>query len=235
MVAILFIISFSIFIAASYFVDRRSETARHIAKGGGRNFVRSLELPKGIFLSAGHVWAEVLSGGLARVGLDEFVRKLVGPVDRVEILPTDSTVKRSEALCTIYQANKRLTMRSPMSGTIVMLNPQITAATPPLDADLITGGWLAVIQPSDLATDIKFLKIAEEAKSWLRQELRRFREFIEDYVRPPGGSAELAPIGTTLLDGGAPAVGLLRSVGADTWKEFEARFLCPPGNTHHVQ
>ena len=84
-----------------------------------------------------------------------------------------------------------------------------------------------MVEPSDLASDIKVMRIAEEAKGWLKQELRRFREFVEESVRPTTLESELSVAGATLLDGGAPAAGLLGRVGPETWRAFEERFLCP--------
>ncbi|MBE0557951.1 MAG: glycine cleavage system protein H [Proteobacteria bacterium] len=232
MVAILFVISFAVLIAVSYYVEKKKETVMTtFVEMGPRDFIRTLALPKGIFLASGHTWAEVLSNGHARVGVDDFVRKLVGKIDRVQILPVRSKVKRAEPMCTLHQAGRDLTVRAPLSGTIVNVNPRAADSPSSLNADSYVAGWLAVIEPSDLASEIKFMRVADEASAWLRQELRRFRDFIEEHIRPSGMEGEYATAGNTLLDGGAPVAGLLGKVGPDTWRGFEREFLCSTNNT----
>src|SRR3974377_2073464 len=47
-------------------------------------------LPGGVFISEGHVWANVTVPGLVRIGLDDFARKLLGRIDGIEF-PTNGS------------------------------------------------------------------------------------------------------------------------------------------------
>jgi glycine cleavage system H protein len=226
MVAILFVISFVLLLAVGYFVDKKSHaiTAKP-SREGTPDFVRTIALPKGIFLSAGHAWAEVMLNGRARVGVDDFVRKLVGTIDSVQVLPVNSAVTKGQPLCTLRQADRTLTIRAPLSGTIVDVNPLAVDSHSSLNSDSYAGGWLAVVEPTDLASEIKLMRVAEDASRWLKGELRRFRDFILNHTESYGSGEDIAIAGQTLLDGGAPLAGLLRNVRPDTWKIFEQKFL----------
>jgi hypothetical protein len=65
------------------------------------------------------------------------------------------------------------------------------------------------------------LSIADETAAWLRQEIARFRDFIN--VRTP----QLAT-GVTMLDGGVPMVGALQGAEESVWRDFEREFLTAP-------
>ena len=68
-------------------------------------------VPGGAFLSDGHAWARIEAGGQVRVGLDDFARKALGTIERVELPAKGTTVRRGEPLFTVHRGG-----RGPCSG-----------------------------------------------------------------------------------------------------------------------
>ena len=74
------------------------------------------------------------------------------------------------------------------------------------------------VEPENLPGYLKRLKIGHEAKEWMKQEMDRFKEFLNDMSTP----GELVPV---MQDGGLPAPGVLQEFDKETWKKFEEEFL----------
>lgn len=178
-------------------------------------------IPRGYFFGRGHAWVYLLSSGKVRVGVDDFVQKIVGDIDEVDIVPVGSEVEKGQPLFTLKQGSRKLSVSAPLSGVVVAVNPTIASSPDLMKKDPYNEGWVALIQPRDVAAEIKKLSVADEAVSWLRGELKRFREFITARTYPE----RLSPAGVTLLDGGVPISGVLEHAEERIWEAFEKAFL----------
>jgi len=82
-------------------------------------------------------------------------------------------------------------------------------------------GWVCSLRPKNLAKNLKHLRIADEAKAWLKEEAGRFQEFFA--ARP---IADMH-LGQLLQDGGQLSNGVLEFTDDSTWKLFNEIFLHP--------
>jgi glycine cleavage system H protein len=219
MVALFVIATFLILLTIDYFVQRSSAKveAVHRPEQASERFL----IPRGYFFAPKHSWVELLGNGKTRVGVDDFIQKIVGPIDTISIAPLHAVVKKGEPILTITQGHRKLSFTAPLSGKIVEINDALTASPSILNADPYVRGWVAVIEPENLGKDIKGMTIAEEAARWLKDEIARFREFLKSRAPQP----ELA--GATMLDGGVPVAGALRGAGDEAWEAFQDEFLKP--------
>ena len=182
-------------------------------------------IPRGFFLGKGHTWAELLTDGSVRIGADDFLQKLVGTVDKIEIIPTNNEVRKGEPLFRLQKGNRVLTIPSPISGTISELNETVLTHPQAINRDPYLAGWIAMIEPNNISTELKLMSVADEATQWLRNEISRFRNFIKDQAVKMLGEEQYATVGVTLLDGGFPMTGVLEKTDDATWKAFEQNFL----------
>jgi hypothetical protein len=90
-----------------------------------------------------------------------------------------------------------------------------------LHQDPYVAGWVAVIVPKNISTELRLLAIADDAAKWLRKEVSRFRDFIKEQAQ----IGVPAPAGVTMLDGGAPLSGVLEQFNENTWNAFQKEFL----------
>lgn len=216
MVALFIIVTFLFFLGIDYLIQRKRKPAEEIGRVSPRKdrFV----IPRGYFFSPKHAWVELLGTGQARVGIDDFIQKVVGTIDGIRAVPVNTVVKRGDPILTIRQNGRELTIASPISGRVLEVNDQLLQTPELLRQDPYLAGWVARIEPESLGTELKTLNLAEEAANWLRNEVARFRDFIT--ARTP----QLAT-GTTMLDGGVPMTGVLQGAKEDVWRDFEQEFL----------
>jgi glycine cleavage system H protein len=215
MVALFVIATFITFLFIDYLIHRKTKSVSVAQQ------VRSAEqfvIPRGFFFSPKHMWLELLGNGEARIGLDDFVQKIVGFVDEVRIVPVNSTVKRGETILTLKQNGRSLSVAAPVSGRVLETNDLLLKSPELIRQDPYMAGWVATIQPEQFSTEVGRLNIAEGAAAWLRDEVSRFRDFINAHT------PQLAT-GVTLLDGGIPTQGVLQGAEETVWTSFEREFL----------
>lgn len=222
MVALFVLASILVFVLIDLFVQRAQRRREALAPVKLPVADRFL-IPRGYFLSRGHSWIELMFSGNARVGIDDFVQKLVGPVDAVQAAPLHSEIAKGEPLLTITRDGRKLSVPSPLSGTIVEVNSELLKQPAVLNADPYVSGWGVVIEPSRLASELRLFTIAEGAATWLKGEVTRFRNFIKESAARMAG--EPMPAGVTLLDGGTPVAGVLQMTDQKTWNSFQHEFL----------
>jgi glycine cleavage system H protein len=162
----------------------------------------------GIFASRGHTWVRLREDGYLGVGVDSFARQALGPADHWKLPKAGTEVRAGEPLLEAVKGDRRLSFRSPASGTVVAARPQATATS--------SGDWMLTIRPKDVGEDIRNLLVGEESRNWFQREVDRFREFLS-------GGLALAP--ATLPDGGQPVEGALAHVDDESWADFERKFL----------
>jgi glycine cleavage system H protein len=177
-----------------------------------------VRLPDGIFFARSHTWLNLFPSGKVRLGVDDFVGRLLDK-PKVEYLksPGDS-VKKGEPLFALSEGGRTLTLRAPMDGRIISMNERLPKNPGLLKENLFSEGWAYTIQP-ERPSDLRNLMLGEETRSWIPQEFRRLRDVFA--AVPTEG--ELVP--ALLQDGGPPVAGALKHMGPEVWGNFEEEFL----------
>jgi glycine cleavage system H lipoate-binding protein len=176
-------------------------------------------LPGGVFISEGHVWANVTVPGLVRVGMDDFARKMIGRIHGIELPQKGSAVKKSERLFSIRQGERKATFKSPISGTVHSVNAELARNLEWLEKQPYEKGWICSIKPDHLAGELEKLKIGEKAAVWYQQEIERFRKLLA----PENGNGH--PDGSGMPEIGQLVEGQLEEMDEKTWAKFGEAFL----------
>src|SRR3990172_4446013 len=74
-------------------------------------------VPAGIFVSQNHTWIDVEMNGTAPVGIDDFARKILGKIDKVELPRLNDEIKKGERLFSIKKNSHAIGIASPISGS----------------------------------------------------------------------------------------------------------------------
>jgi CheY-like chemotaxis protein len=154
-------------------------------------------VPGGAFLSDGHVWVRIEADGSARAGLDDFARKALGSVDRVELPEPGKQVARGGLLFSVRHGDDHAAFTAPLTGRVVEVNGNLGRDARRLTSSPYEAGWVCRIEPSDLAGELDSLRIGKPVVTWYRAELKRLREegeagsqpswpaFERDFLRRP--------------------------------------------------
>ncbi|MBE0648055.1 MAG: hypothetical protein IH596_09740 [Bacteroidales bacterium] len=127
----------------------------------------SIKAPDGLYYDKSHTWAFMEKDGVVRVGMDDFLQHITGPLTRIKMKGTGERVKKGDALFSIIQNGKQLTIHAPISGTIMAKNNQLNTDTSMLNASPYTDGWIYMIEPTNWVKEIRFLFMGYIYKDWM--------------------------------------------------------------------
>jgi glycine cleavage system H protein len=181
--------------------------------------LEKLALPGGLFFYQGHTWAKLDTSGNVKVGLDDFVQKIIGRIDGIKPRKVGDSIFQGDKIFTIEQGKRKAEFNSPVDGVIDSINEAIVSNPKVIKENPYENGWIYSIKPTNLPTNIKSLSIAEDALAWLKKEVQKFREFIaEQFV-------DDKMLGKTLADGGVPVEGVMEHMDDFSWMKLQEEFL----------
>jgi len=197
-------------------------TVQDIHSGNQQMFdENSVNIPKGIYFDKTHTWAYMKKDGTVKVGIDDFLQHITGPVTRIEMKKAGEKIKKGDQLLSIIQKGKQLNIYSPVSGTIKTQNKILTTNSSLLNSAPYDDGWVYTIEPTNWQLEIQFLTMAEFYKTWLKDEFSRLKDFFATVVK--NSSPEYALI--VLQDGGALKDNVLADFGPEIWEDFQTKFI----------
>jgi glycine cleavage system H protein len=173
--------------------------------------------PKGLFLDGSHTWVRMTDSGELRVGVDELLAQALGGADRVELPKLGSQISRGQTLVRIWRKGRRLSVPSPVDGTVVTSNSCLEQSPSEVAEDPYGSGWLSSIWPIDHREALKPMNVGESGKRWMEGEVLRFSEFL-------AGSSSREPGLAMAADGAHPAVGAALALGDEAWADFQKNF-----------
>lgn len=183
-----------------------------------------LSAPPNVFLDEGHTWVRVTPLGAADIGIDSFAQGLIGRIDDVLLPEVGREVRRGDMLFSLRQGQHRAAFASPVDGVVDLVDKELNWHPEMIQTNPYKDGWVCSLKPKNLASNLKLLRIADDAKNWLTDEAQHFKEFFA--ARP----LEDRLLGQLLQDGGQLAGGVLEFSDDETWKQFNEIFL-RPGHT----
>jgi glycine cleavage system H lipoate-binding protein/ferredoxin len=124
-----------------------------------------------------HVWVKPLDE-LVRIGLDDFACQVLGAIQDVECATAGAMLEKD--VSTFVVKGERMSARFfyPLSGTLGAVNKDILDHPKLVGLDPYGRGWIATIEPSNLASEIHDLPTGNRAVAWLHSEMQRLYNFI---------------------------------------------------------
>jgi glycine cleavage system H protein len=182
-----------------------------------RRVVGWFSLPGPYCYHQGHTWAVPETGNIVRVGIDEFVRWLVGPASDVDLPRVGSYLAQGRTGWSIKVNSKSVDILSPVEGEVVAVNSAVLKSPQILCSDPYGRGWLLKVRVPDRKRNQKNLLCSGVARAWMEQQVRDVR------------ARALPALGLDLAlpeDGGpAGCVGFARMLAPENWDEVASELL----------
>jgi glycine cleavage system H lipoate-binding protein len=165
-----------------------------------------------MYYHEGHAWAKPEYGGRVRVGLDDFARKLLGKLSRVDMPEPGQEVKQGEAAFGVRRNGDAAQVLSPVDGVVSRVNHAILENPDLIHESPYKDGWLFMVEPSKLRKNLKGLYYGEEARTYLSEERELlFSKFNEDM--------------RVAADGGESVEDISSELKGEEWSKFVKTFL----------
>jgi glycine cleavage system H lipoate-binding protein len=175
--------------------------------------VDGVPLPGWLKYSANHMWLDVTDDGVCHAGIDAFLSRALGKIDRICYVWLKGR-HRPTAVLTVDGLDLEVVFPNPF--LLTNCNLYLRADPSRLTSEPYTGGWLFEGVPEP-GTPENLLEGAG-ARAWMEQEQRRINEFLQQQVH----TAE--PVAA---DGGLFASGLARLLDRDQRLALFHEFFSP--------
>ena len=208
MVALLAILTLALLVGIGVYMGwRQGRMARTLADD---------KVAEGLYFHPGHVWASFQPTGIAKVGIDRFLRGILGRIEDAILPSAGRYVKQGQVVMTVTgKGGRQVHLVSPLDGVVCATNP----APGEGDGASFEADYLLLVRPTGLTANLARMRGAEEAEGWLRAELARFKDFLTLRV------GNVAEVGATLADGGSHTEGIIEKMDEATVKAFTESFL----------
>ncbi|MFH1296264.1 MAG: glycine cleavage system protein H [Bacteroidota bacterium] len=218
----LFVIGYLVILIVFWQLSTKQiKLGKQIQQAIGNLTANVLRIPQGLFFSKNHTWTHLEVSGAARVGMDDLLQHITGEVRFSNLKSPGEIIRKGELLTEIQQDGKHLRVFSPISGTILDANSELSESPELLNEDPFKEGWIYKIQPSNWVAETNSYYLAEKATNWSLKELERFKDFLAVSMKKHSSEPALV----ALQDGGELRDNTLSHLPIEIWEEFQKDFL----------
>ena len=173
-------------------------------------------VPAGIFISQNHTWVNVEMNGTARIGIDDFARKIIGKIDKVEMPKLNTEIRKGDLLLSIKHGSHDIDLASPISGKITLLNTEHIEHPDWIASKPFELSWMCCIEPSNLSEELHSLKIGVDSINWYKAQIEKYNQIVKE-VETERTQADPSSKGNDQLD--------MKKADEKLLKEFIKTFL----------
>ena len=171
--------------------------------------VEGIKIPHGFYFHKGHTWVKVEEGSDVRIGLDDFILRILGPLDQIEAPLIGKTLEQNADDILLNRGTNKARVLSPISGVVTAVNTNARINGSRGHEDPYTDGWILRAHSKNLRKDLLTLMIGNETKDFYKSEINRLYQAIEDEAGPL--AADGGQLGTDIY-GNIPRIGWHRMV-----------------------
>lgn len=136
------------------------------------------KMASGYYYHLGHCWVRFEYGGRARVGCDDFIVKLFGAFQSLDLPPLGATLKKDQIGLTFGRGDHKAASLSPVTGTVLAVNHKVREHPEIPHVDPYHEGWLYILEPDMPKKNLKGLYYGKESMQWMENESRKLLSLI---------------------------------------------------------
>ncbi|MBZ0199896.1 MAG: response regulator [Ignavibacteriaceae bacterium] len=183
------------------------------------DFVKGeFSIPGGVFIDKNHTWLSINQEGIAKVGIDDFAKKLIGKIDSVEFPNLGMNIKAGQPLFTVKQGNRSVTFNSPVTGKVSKLNTFLTDNLSALDVTPYERNWICALDTDMIDDEIKLMSIGKSAVTLFQNDIEKFKVIMKDLLKSKKEEGEY-------IEEDQLYVGHLEKLSDGNWHKVIAEFF----------
>jgi len=117
-----------------------------------------------------HTWVKV-SGNKAKIGITFYAQESLGDIVYIEAVESEASAEAGTELTQIESTKATSAVISPVSGTVIEFNEELTDAPEIINEDPYEKGWIASIEISD-DSELGSLMDAGEYEKYIEEEVK---------------------------------------------------------------
>ena len=175
--------------------------------------VKGFDLATDYYFYSGHTWAAIESGGVLRVGMDDFSFKVLGGPDKFDLPLLGQELTHAKPGWGIWRKDHQADVSSPVNGVITRVNEAVRTRPDLFHTHPYGHGWLFTVHNADIKGAVKNLMDDESSVPWLDSEITTLETMIEEISGP------------LTTDGGVLKPDVFASLPALGWDRLTRTFL----------
>ena len=133
--------------------------------------VDDYEVPEGLHYHKEYLWTRV-ENGKARIGMTDFAQKQLREIVYVELPSVGDTTTQNDPFGTVESVKAVSDLIAPISGTIEKVNEELESKPELLNEDPYGKGWLIVVTPTNLDTELKEIMDFNASVEWHKEQIK---------------------------------------------------------------
>ncbi len=226
MVALFVLLTFVLIISINLIVTKVREKRISVFEetpvepASGAVFTKeSIYVPQGLYYSKGHTWLNFEEDGKLKLGIDDFINKVLKPRKIIFLRNEGEKVKKGDPILEVLTNSSRVKIYSPINGIVHLTNQKIIENPDLIRENPYRENWFFEIEPEDFKTNLESFKIGKEVVNWMKEEVNRFKDLLAHLSPKP------SLVGATLYDGGNIVEGVAKLLDDSSLSRFEEEFL----------
>jgi glycine cleavage system H protein len=120
-------------------------------------------VPADLHYARTHEWLRTLPDGTVEVGISDHAQHALGDLVFVEVPETGRELQAGDACAVVESVKAASDVYSPVAGTVVAVNAQLSGAPELVNQDPYGAGWILRVKPSGPAISADLLAAADYA------------------------------------------------------------------------
>ncbi len=126
----------------------------------------------------GHSWVNIEKFPRVKIGMDDFISKILGPPDAINLPPVGTPIRQGEIGCILIRNNNKAPIRAPLSGMVCKVNDKLIKHPEIAHDDPYHEGWLYMLDTENLPLELEGLYSGKECFQWMEKESQNLYELM---------------------------------------------------------
>ena len=128
----------------------------------------------------GHTWVHPEPGGRIKIGVDDFISKVLGPAEAFDLPPRGASLGQGRAGWTWKRNGLKAEVLSPVTGKVFLLNRHVLDNPEIIREDPYGKGWIFVMEPLTPVSALNFNSLISGNKSlkWMEEEFQKLLKLM---------------------------------------------------------
>jgi CheY-like chemotaxis protein/glycine cleavage system H lipoate-binding protein len=181
-------------------------------------FKGEFSIPGGVFIAKNHTWFNITQEGIARIGIDDFSKKLIGKIDSIELPNLGMNVIVGQPLFTVRQGSRSVTFNSPISGKVSQVNTLLKDNLGTLEITPYEKNWMCALDTDKIDDEIKGMSIGKSAVAFYQEDIEKYKNLMMDLLKSENREGEYTGEGQIYI-------GQLGELSDVNWQKVAAEFF----------
>ncbi len=133
------------------------------------------DMPDELYYTTDHAWVRE-EGNRIRIGVTDFMQQMAGEITFIRVPRAGKEMEEGKTLCTVQSGKWAGKILVPLQCVVVDVNKDLAANPQLLNEDPYGRGWIAVLEPKDLAGGLAKLLKGDRVAEWLKGEIAKHRK-----------------------------------------------------------